>query len=178
MANTLRNSSSRYGQNVFLYGALFGSTVFMAMLMHIVHVYYGGVSDCVVDAAAASRGGDGTFHLTGGYGNDMNNSTKGISTAFNPFRTCGASGPVKLVSFLSSMLVWSNAILAVTLYARRGELLSEGGGVGSSNQYDEIGGTQSPAGGGFAPVGEGFAPVGGGFAGDFPAEQGIQTMVV
>eukprot|EP00571_Detonula_confervacea_P003707 CAMPEP_0172319218 /NCGR_PEP_ID=MMETSP1058-20130122/37097_1 /TAXON_ID=83371 /ORGANISM="Detonula confervacea, Strain CCMP 353" /LENGTH=308 /DNA_ID=CAMNT_0013034217 /DNA_START=118 /DNA_END=1044 /DNA_ORIENTATION=- len=173
LANTLRNTSLRYGSNVFLYGALFGSTVVMAMLMHVVHVYYGGIADCVVtnaaNAASNSRSGSGAFHLTGGYANDDHSSnTSGstmaaATTAFDPFTICGASGPVKLVSFLSSLLVWSNAILAVTLYAKREELLSGGGGgagsFSSSNQYDEIGGVATQP------------PNGGGFAGDFPPEQ-------
>ena len=164
LANTLRNASARYnqpGRDVFNLGAMFGSTLIMAVLLHAVSSYYGGLADCVTaNAAAASRGGGQHHSLSGGYDDTHNSSTAGGSSSyrvFEPYETCGSSGPVGVISFLSGILFWLNSMLAVTLYTKRDELLSGGASVG---QYEEI------------------DPNGVGFAGDFPSSQGMRTMQV
>lgn len=133
----------------------------MAMLMHVVSSYCGGMSECVTNAAA-SASSSSAHNLTGGYANDGNNGSShsgATTTLFDPFITCGASGPVGFVSFLSGLLFWLNVVLAAVLYTKREAILS--GDVGSSNQYDEIGGDD-----------------GRGFAGDFPSSTGMRTMHV
>mmetsp|Transcript_14425 Transcript_14425/g.23554 ORF Transcript_14425/g.23554 Transcript_14425/m.23554 type:complete len:269 (+) Transcript_14425:206-1012(+) len=158
LAHTLRNTSARYGSDVFVLGALFGSTLVMATLMRFVSTYYGGVSACVANAVSASASIHG--NLTGGYAtNDKHNDS---SSSYND-DACGASGPVGFVSFLSGLLFWLNAVLASVLFTKRDELLS--GDVGPSNQYDEIGVDHD---------GDGR-----GFAGDFPSSStGMRTMNV
>lgn len=160
LANTLRNTSSRYGTDAYMHGAMFGSTLLMALLFHVISSYYGGLAECVTANAATAWKGQQQQHLTGGYGDSSthnNNSSSSIEHHFDPYSACGASGPVGFVSFLSGLLFWANAVFSVTLYTKREELLS-GMSLGR-NDYDEIGG---------------------GFAGDFPpgSSQGMRTMQV
>ena len=158
LANTLRNTSSRYGTDAYMHGAMFGSTLLMALLLHVTSSYYGGLAECVTANAATAW--KGQQHLTGGYADSVthnNNSSSSIEHHFDPYTACGASGPVGFVSFLSGLLFWANAVFSVTLYSKREELLS--GMSSTMNHYDEIGG---------------------GFAGDFPpgSSQGMRTMQV
>ncbi len=44
----LKSMSARY-QSVFAHGTAFGSTAFMALLMHVVWAYFARVNDCVVN---------------------------------------------------------------------------------------------------------------------------------
>merc|ERR1719491_372929 len=105
--------------------------------MRVASSYYKGVSACVANLARglpASQAAVSVQNLTSGYA-----STDGHNV-FDPFATCGASGPVGFVAFFSGSLFWINAGFAVVLYIKRDEIVS-GIAPGSSNQhdYDEIG---------------------------------------
>lgn len=132
VAYLLSNTSTRYGADVYAQGTLFGSTVVMAILMQFASSYYKGVSACVANLAspraAASQNATGAA------------SMGGLTTASDPFATCGASGPVGFVAFFSGSLFWINAAFAMVLYVKRGEIIS-GAAPGSSHQraYEEIG---------------------------------------
>mmetsp|Transcript_27728 Transcript_27728/g.58590 ORF Transcript_27728/g.58590 Transcript_27728/m.58590 type:complete len:288 (-) Transcript_27728:236-1099(-) len=170
MANTLRNTSTRYGTDMYMHGTLFGSACILAILMHVLHSYYGGLAECVTNAASSRMNNNGANNLTGGYANMHENdpNTYNMNGGYvDPYTLCGSSGPVGFVSFITGLLFWIDMVLAVTLYTRRHELLNGGGGGGvSSSQYDEIG-VQSGSGGV------------GGFDGDFPSSsEGMQTMNV
>lgn len=194
LGHVLRNSSrQRYGGSdnnaPYAHGAMVGSALMMALLMHVVSSYYGGVAECVANAAhkasSSSSSGSGHHDLTGGYANmhddgtGSSNSNTSSSSSSYPYGNCGASGPVGFVSFLAGLLFWLNAVLAGTLHVKRDELLSgsgggdgdSGGGYGGSsysNQYDEIGIVDVDN--------DGDA----GFAGDFPpaSATGMTTMHV
>ena len=192
LANILHRMSSKYGNNVYAHGVLFGSTLMMGLVMHVMSSYYGGVSRCVTKSHAAWIDGEDSGHasLTGGYdANDDDDSISSSSTTttqstatsanFDPWGNCGASGPVGFISLLTGLLFWFDVILALVLYIKREELLSgEGYGVvgsGGSNQYEEIRGVDDDDGSSNLRDG------GGGFAGDFPsmsAAAGMRTMHV
>ena len=178
--------SSKYGNNVYAHGVLFGSTLMMGLIMHVMSSYYGGVSRCVTKSHAAWINGDGGHALTGGYSNDDDDSISSSSTTttqsatsanFDPWGNCGASGPVGFISLLTGLLFWFDVILALALYIKREELLSGEGGVvggGGSNQYEEIRDVDDDD-------GSNIRDGGGGFAGDFPsmsAAAGMRTMHV
>ena len=185
LANLLHHTSSKYGNNVYAHGVLFGSTLTMGLIMHVMSSYYGGVSRCVTKSHAAWINGGDAHTLTGGYSNDDNDSISSSSTTtqsatstnFDPWGNCGASGPVGFISLLTGLLFWFDVILALALYIKREELLSgEGGVVGGegSNQYEEIRGVDDDD-------GSNRRDGGGGFAGDFPsmsAAAGMRTMHV
>ena len=81
LANLLHHMSSKYGNNVYAHGVLFGSTLMMGLIMHVMSSYYGGVSRCVTKSHAAWINGDGGHHaLTGGYSNDDDDSISSSST--------------------------------------------------------------------------------------------------
>jgi len=158
MANTLRSTSSRFATDLYMHGTLFGSTAVMAILLHITSSYFGELANCVADNAASSIS-SGQHNLTGGYASHVVNSNTYNIDDYNPYNSCGSSGPVGFISFITGLLFWFNSILSIALYARRDEILSGGGG-GGSQQYDEIG------------SGDGT------FSGDFPSSQGMRTMQV
>ena len=150
VTNLMRNASARYGTDVYIHGFAFGVTLMMAMLMHIISLYYGGLSSCVASAASSAlssaSASSSNNNLTGGYSShnmqqDISNghhtNTMGAA-AFDPYNTCGASGPVGFVSFISGLLFWFNSVLTVVLYAKREEI-AMGGSAGGAGQYDEIG---------------------------------------
>ncbi|KAL9188918.1 hypothetical protein ACHAXT_011408 [Thalassiosira profunda] len=159
LANTLRNGAARFGIDPYAHGALFGSTLALAAMLRVISSYYGGVARCVTNMASASV----TNHnVTGGYKTFHDNMRGLSSSSFDPYGACGASGPVGFVSFLSGLLFWLDAALAVALHSKREEILSGVGGAGQ--MYDEIGVVPEDG--------------SGGFAGDFPAAGGPRTMNV
>lgn len=126
LADVLRNT--RYGDDVYTHGALFGSTLTMALLMQFASSYYKGLSACVANLS--------THLATESVGNFTHDASK---KAFDPFTSCGASGPVGFVAFFSGSLFWTYAGLALVLFTKRSEIIS-GIAPASSNQlYDEIG---------------------------------------
>lgn len=137
----------------------------MGLLMHVVSSYYDGLSNCVASTTAnANSNAASATNLTGGYANmhTSNGHHTTSASSIDPYATCGASGPVGFVSFISWWLVWFNVILGMTLFTKRDEILSGVGG-GGSGQYDEIDGGS------------------GGFDGDFPSSSGgggMRTMHV
>ena len=130
LTNFLRHTSQRHGSNSFVYGALFGATVLMTLVMHILSVYFGHLVACV------------KFNVSA---NDSTASNVVKHTGFHLFSQCGASGAVGFVSFLTGLLVWLNFSLAIVLYAGREALMSDA----HSHQYDEIGSDNINRNGGF-----------------------------
>ncbi|KAL3791449.1 hypothetical protein HJC23_011505 [Cyclotella cryptica] len=146
----LRYSSQRYTDNPLAYGAIMGGTAMLITVMHAVSAYYGGIAQCV------ASNGTRLVHNT-----VSNNMTSGSAHSFDSYGMCGSSGPVNVVSFLSSILSWLYLAVAVLLYTRRVELLGEQSSSGTY-QYDEIGESVDGSVGGVAGGS-------GRFAGDFPS---------
>jgi len=166
LAATLRQSSVRYGNDVFAFGTLFGATVVMAVLMRVVSSYYGGVASCVAGVATRvhAQQRNGGYNLTGGYADTADDGAV-VITGDDAFAMCGSSvsAAVGFVSFLTNWLGWLHVALAAVMYTKKNELLS--GDVGPVNQYDEIG------------IADNDDRVRG-FAGDFPSSTPITTMHV
>lgn len=139
LTSVVRNASSRYETDAYAHGLILASTASMAILMHIISVYFGGVSECYSAENAI------TVKNVTGYADIDQQIIRNSAEQF----TCGASGPVAFVSFLSRMLSWLDASLAVVLFVKRQELINGAIGGSGSGEYDEIGGGE--------------------FAGDFPA---------
>lgn len=163
LAATSRHYSTRYGNDAFAFGTLFGATIVMAVLMRVISSYYGGVASCATGVAtrlhARQRNGgyDSTSTSTGGYATTANDG--------DAFAACGASSAAAagFASFLAGWLGWLDVALAAVMYAKRDELLS--GEVGPANRYDEIG------------IADNDDRVRG-FAGDFPSSTPMTTMHV
>ena len=135
IASLLRTASARYEMDVYAHGFLLGSTFCMSFMMHMLSVFFGGVSDCI-DQAKQSVSSE--YNLTGGYANLDSQLAQNQS---NTYIACGSSGPVSSVAFISGLLFWVNATLTFVLFTKRSNLIN--GTVGSAaggGQYDEIGG--------------------------------------
>jgi len=131
LADVVRNTSTRYGDDVYAHGALFGSSLIMAILMQFASSYYKGLSACVANLST-HLAVESVENFTRDASIDENNS-------LDPFTSCGASGPVGFVAFFSGSLFWLNAGFAVVLYTKRGEIISGVSPVSSNQHYDEIG---------------------------------------
>lgn len=130
LAHVLRNTSTRYKDDVYVHGTLLGSTLIMTILMQFVSSYYKGVSACVASLSAPQE----SVH---NFTRDASIEEQKIN---DPYASCGASGPVGLVAFFSGSLFWVNAGFAVVLYVKRGEIISGVAPISSSqHDYDEIG---------------------------------------
>eukprot|EP00585_Thalassiosira_rotula_P013274 CAMPEP_0196129852 /NCGR_PEP_ID=MMETSP0910-20130528/426_1 /TAXON_ID=49265 /ORGANISM="Thalassiosira rotula, Strain GSO102" /LENGTH=281 /DNA_ID=CAMNT_0041389047 /DNA_START=70 /DNA_END=915 /DNA_ORIENTATION=- len=170
LAATLRQTSARYGNDVFAFGTLFGATVVMAVLMRVASSYYGGVASCVtgVGTRLHARQRNGGYDFTGGYANTVEDGGVGQQQqqfGEDAFAVCGASvsAAVGFVSFLAGWLGWLDVALAAVMYTKKHELLT--GEVGPVTQYDEIG------------IADNDDRVRG-FAGDFPSSTPMTTMHV
>ena len=129
-----------------------GGTAILIPFMQVISAYFTGISNCVAHRGYTQN----NMHLM------HSNSTS--SHYFDPYVICGASGPVRIVSSLSSLLSWVYLAIGIVMYTRRGELL-DGLGGGVSYTYDEIGVSGSHGGNE-------------GFAGDFPERGTARTMQV
>ena len=124
----LKSMSARY-QSVFAHGTAFGSTAFMALLMHVVWAYFARVNDCVVNL---------DNRIQHAY-----NVTRHVSPTHTAIDNvnhliCGAYGPVGFVSFISGILYWLNLSLAIALYVERRKLFGDNNVDAMHGQYEEI----------------------------------------
>lgn len=127
IVDQLKSMSARY-QSVFAHGTAFGSTAFMALLMHVVWAYFARVNDCVVNL---------DNRIQHAY-----NVTRHVSPTHTAIDNvnhliCGAYGPVGFVSFISGILYWLNLSLAIALYVERRKLFGDNVDA-MHGQYEEI----------------------------------------
>lgn len=104
---------SIYATQPFMLGALFGSTLVMALLMHILSNFFGDLSSCVGAAAALAS--------------KVDSETASIEE-------CGSHGAAAGVWFFAGFLFWLDISLAGVLFVKRDELLADA----QSNAYQDI----------------------------------------
>ncbi|KAL3770535.1 hypothetical protein ACHAW5_009563 [Stephanodiscus triporus] len=146
LSSALRSASASFDADPYLRGAAFGMTIALAVLMRVVSAHWGAIVDCLDNESPSS-----SSCVVGAH-----------------------AGSARAVSFLSGLLSWLDAAMAVSMYRRRESMsmLSSGGngdgfgviGLFSSNinrQYDEIGAVDDRM----------------QFAGDFPSGLGSGTTI-